>query len=100
MEYMEKNFKLGPTPCPSKGKRAIVIGAICEYGIIPSSFQVIFEGGDVTDGDYHRRMNAERFHDWFLSTAPEIVQMTGNRQPVLIMDNAAYHNMIIILLNM
>lgn len=43
--FARKEFRtVGPTPAPSRGKRAIVIGAICQDGIIPNSMEIIISG--------------------------------------------------------
>jgi hypothetical protein len=40
-----KSFRtVGPTPTQSRGKRAIVVGAICQDGIIQESMEIIISG--------------------------------------------------------
>jgi hypothetical protein len=40
-----KNFRtVGPKPTQNRGKRAIVLGAICQDGIIPDSMDIYISG--------------------------------------------------------
>ncbi|CAJ0589274.1 unnamed protein product [Cylicocyclus nassatus] len=56
-------YSYGKTASKNKGRRAIVIGALAEDGIIPECTRV-FVSGMVDDGDYHREMNHTLFESW------------------------------------
>lgn len=71
-----------------KGERLIIINAITKDGWIPGA-KLTFKSTKKT-GDYHGQMNHEMFTKWFkeklLPNIPE--------QSLIIMDNAAYHNVL------
>ena len=85
-------MKLGPDPAPSRGRRAIVIGAITEKGMLPQSFKVWLDRGRVEDGDYHRSMDSDLFEQWLKEICPVLVKEANGRKPVLVIDNASYHS--------
>jgi len=71
-----------------KGERLIIVNAITKDGWVPGA-KLIFKSTKKT-GDYHGQMNQELFTKWFkeklLPNIPE-----GS---LIIMDNAAYHNIL------
>jgi transposase len=82
---------VGPTPPKSKGRRAIIIGAVSEEGLIHGATK-IFKSGKNEDGDYHSAMNAPLFHDWLEKSLPAIREAAQGRPTAIVMDNAPYHS--------
>ncbi len=85
--YLEEDgFILGkPT---GKGERLVIVNAITKDGWVPSA-KLVFKASKKT-GDYHANMNWKRFSEWFqeqlLKNIPD--------NSLIIMDNAAYHNVL------
>lgn len=71
-----------------KGDRLIIINAITKGGWVPGA-KLIFKSSRKT-GDYHGQMNQELFTKWFRE------KLLPNIPPksLIIMDNAAYHNVL------
>lgn len=71
-----------------KGERLVIINAITSDGWVPCS-KLVFKASKKT-GDYHANMNWNNFSKWFqeqlLKNIPE--------NSLIIMDNAAYHNVL------
>ena len=70
----------------SKGERMIVLHAGSSKGFIPNA-KLVFKAHSST-GDYHQEMNFNNFFKWLQE------KLIPNLEPnsVLILDNAAYHN--------
>jgi transposase len=71
-----------------KGDRLIIVNAITKNGWVPNA-ELVFKASKMT-GDYHTNMNWDNFSTWFqeklLKNIPE--------NSLIIMDNAAYHNVL------
>ena len=71
-----------------KGERLIIVDAITKNGWVPNT-RLVFKASKKT-GDYHANMNWDNFSAWFqeklLKNIPE--------NSLIIMDNAAYHNVL------
>lgn len=71
-----------------KGERLIIVNAITKDGWVPNA-RLVFKASEMT-GDYHTNMNWDNFSEWFqeklLCNIPE--------NSLIIMDNAAYHNVL------
>jgi len=85
--FKEDGIILGkPT---GKGDRLIIIDAITKNGWVPNA-RLVFKASKKT-GDYHANMNWNNFSGWFqeklLNNIPE--------NSLIIMDNAAYHNVLV-----
>ncbi len=72
-----------------KGKRLIIMNAVSEDGWLPGA-KVTFKSTRKT-GDYHGQMNQTMFTKWFEE------KLLPNIPPhsLIIMDNAAYHNVLL-----
>lgn len=72
-----------------KGERLIIVNAITKGGWVPNS-KLIFKASKKT-GDYHTNMNWNNFSKWFQE------QLLKNipKNSIIIMDNAAYHNVFV-----
>ena len=71
-----------------KGERLIIINAITKDGWVPGA-KLTFKSSRKT-GDYHGQMNQELFSKWFREKLlPNIP-----KESLIIMDNAAYHNVL------
>ncbi len=82
----EDGFVLGkPT---GKGERLVIVNAITKDGWVPNA-KLVFKASKKT-GDYHANMNWKNFSEWFqgqlLKNIPD--------NSLIIMDNAAYHNVL------
>jgi len=71
-----------------KGERLIIMNAITKDGWVPGA-KVIFKSTRKT-GDYHGQMNQTMFTKWF----EEKLLPNIPAQSLIIMDNAAYHNVL------
>lgn len=71
-----------------KGERLIIVNAIDEEGWIPHA-KLVFKAAKKA-GDYHGNMNWSVFRQWFTE------QLLPNikKNSLIIMDNAAYHNVL------
>ena len=69
-----------------KGLRLIILGACGKNGWVPNT-TLIFRSKNDT-GDYHDKMTAEHFEEWFAS------KLLPNVQPnsLIVMDNASCHS--------
>lgn len=71
-----------------KGERLIIVNAITSEGWVPNA-KIVFKATKKS-GDYHGQMNWEVFRKWFLEQLiPNIPEKS-----LIIMDNAAYHNVL------
>jgi len=70
------------------GDRFVIVNAITQDGWVPGA-RLIFKSSRKT-GDYHGQMNWELFHKWF--TEQLLANIPANS--IIIMDNAAYHNVL------
>ncbi len=84
--YEEDGIIIGkPT---GKGDRLIIVNAITKDGWVPNS-KVVFKASKKT-GDYHANMNWGNFSKWF----QEKLLKNIPKNSLIIMDNAAYHNVL------
>lgn len=75
----------------SRGRRCIILAALCEIGIVPDS-TFIGEGGFTDDGDYHKTMTGALFEEWWEhKLIPRVADISGDREIALMIDNASYH---------
>ena len=72
-----------------KGERLIIIDAITKNGWIPNA-RLVFKASRKT-GDYHSNMNWDNFSKWFQEKL--LTNIPSNS--LIIMDNAAYHNVLV-----
>lgn len=89
-ESYRKYGTVGPTPPKTRGKRCIVIGAVCVEGLLLDAFSLI-DGGHTESGDYHKTMSGDIFKKWLLDSIPHLESVANGRRIVLVMDNAPYH---------
>ncbi|CAJ0589294.1 unnamed protein product [Cylicocyclus nassatus] len=87
-----REYSYGKTAAKNKGRRAIVVGAITEEGVVPGCTEVIISG--VRDGaeDYHRDMNHVVFENWLRAAIPRMQAVAAGRPLALVFDNAPYHS--------
>jgi len=71
-----------------KGDRLIIVDAITKDGWVPNA-RLIFKASKKT-GDYHANMNWDNFSEWFQE---KLLKNIPNNS-LIIMDNAAYHNVL------
>ena len=71
-----------------KGDRLIIVNAITRDGWV-SNAKLVFKASRKT-GDYHANMNWNNFSEWFYEKL--LKNIPGNS--LIIMDNAAYHNVL------
>jgi len=71
-----------------KGDRLIIVDAITKNGWVPNA-RLVFKASKKT-GDYHANMNWDNFSSWFQEKL--LKNIPGNS--LIIMDNAAYHNVL------
>jgi len=69
-----------------KGDRLIIVNAITKDGWVPNA-KIVFKASKKT-GDYHANMNWDNFSEWF----QEKLLKNIPKNSLIIMDNAAYHN--------
>lgn len=85
--YLEEDGVVLGKPT-GKGERLVIVNAITSDGWVPCS-KLVFKASKKT-GDYHANMNWNNFFKWFqeqlLKNIPE--------NSLIIMDNAAYHNVL------
>lgn len=91
-ESYRKYGTAGPIPPKTRGKRCIVIGAVCDEGLLLDAFS-IFDGGHTESGDYHKTMSGDLFKNWLLDSIPHFKSTAKGRPIVLVMDNAPYHGL-------
>ncbi len=85
--YEEDGIVIGkPT---GKGERLIIVNAITKDGWVPNS-KLVFKASKKT-GDYHTNMNWDNFSKWF----QEKLLKNIPKNSIIIMDNAAYHNVLV-----
>ncbi|KHJ92114.1 hypothetical protein OESDEN_08006 [Oesophagostomum dentatum] len=90
-----ERYSCGKTTAKNKGKRATVIGAIAEDGIIPECTRVLISGVRTIDDDYHKDMNYKTFEKWLKEALPVMndrADKANKRRVTLIIDNAPYHS--------
>ena len=69
-----------------KGERLIIMNAITKHGWVPDA-KLVFKSTTKT-GDYHGQMNWDLFSKWFTEKLMPNIQ----KNSLIIMDNATYHN--------
>ncbi|CAJ0605443.1 unnamed protein product [Cylicocyclus nassatus] len=84
-------YSYGRSAGKNKGKRAIVIGALAEDGVIPQCTRVFVSGRMTDDGDYHRDMNHALYEEWLYECLPSMIERANGRRVCLVIDNAPYH---------
>lgn len=72
-----------------KGTRLIIVNAITREGWVPNT-KLVFEAAKKT-GDYHSSMNWNNFSKWFKEQLLENIPENS----LIILDNAAYHNVLV-----
>jgi len=72
-----------------KGDRLIIVNAITKDGWVPDT-KLVFNASKKT-GDYHTNMNWDNFSKWF----KEKLLKNIPKNSIIIMDNAAYHNVLV-----
>ena len=72
-----------------KGDRLIIVNAITKDGWVPNS-RLVFKAAKKT-GDYHSNMNWDNFSAWFREKLLKNIPSNS----LIIMDNAAYHNVLV-----
>ncbi|VDK56208.1 unnamed protein product [Cylicostephanus goldi] len=87
-----EEFSCGKTHAKNKGKRAIVIGAMSEEGIIAGCTRVIFSGQGLIEDDHHGDMNHAVFEEWLRDSLPYMLNAAADRCLSIVMDNAPYHS--------
>ncbi|EFO85204.1 hypothetical protein CRE_16537 [Caenorhabditis remanei] len=87
---------VGPEKPKEKGKRGIVLAVLTELGTLPGSVEFRVSGKKVDDQleDYHKEMNSSACEEYMHKVIPLLAAAAAptGRKPVLIMDNAPYHN--------
>ena len=84
--YEEDGIVIGkPT---GKGERLIIVDAMTKDGWVPNA-RLVFKAGKKT-GDYHTNMNWDNFSGWFQDKLLKNIP----KNSLIIMDNAAYHNVL------
>lgn len=84
---LDKSFGPYINKPSGKGERLIILNAITKDGWVDGA-QLVFQA-KLRTGDYHLAMNEENFTKWFQrQLLPNIPDNS-----VIVMDNAAYHNM-------
>ena len=71
-----------------KGDRLIIVDAITKDGWVPNA-RLVFKASKKT-GDYHANMNWDNFSEWFQGKLVKNIP----ENPLIIMDNATYHNVL------
>ena len=71
-----------------KGRRLIIVNAIDKNGWIPNA-KLVFQASKKTN-DYHSNMNWNIFREWFENKLVKSIPENS----LIIMDNAAYHNVL------
>ncbi len=71
-----------------KGESLIIINAITKHGWVPGA-KLVFKSTRKT-GDYHGQMNWDLFLKWFT----EKLMPNIPKKSLIVMDNAAYHNIL------
>ncbi|CAJ0589553.1 unnamed protein product [Cylicocyclus nassatus] len=89
---MERYSCGGRAAGKNKGKRAIVVGAIAEDGVIPECTKVVVSGMRDLDGDYHKDMNSDLFEMWLTEAIPHMIRRANGKRVSLVVDNAPYHS--------
>ena len=86
--YFEEDGSIIGKPT-GKGERLIIVNAITKDGWVPDS-KLVFNASKKT-GDYHTNMNWDNFSKWFKETLLKNIP----KNSLIIMDNAAYHNVLV-----
>ena len=85
--FLEEDNSILSKPT-GKGERLVIVNAISKDGWIPNA-KLVFKASKKT-GDYHANMNWRLFSNWFSEKLlPNIPDNS-----IIIMDNAAYHNIL------
>ncbi|RCN45203.1 hypothetical protein ANCCAN_08776 [Ancylostoma caninum] len=85
-------YSCGETAAKNKGRRAIVIGAITEEGVVPGCTRVIISRRASVDQDYHREMNHPMFEEWLRECIPRMQYVAAGRPVAVVIDNAPYRS--------
>ncbi|KAL6742894.1 hypothetical protein Aduo_015992 [Ancylostoma duodenale] len=85
-------YSCGKTAAKNKGRRAIVIGAFTEEGVVPGCTRVIISGRASVDQGYHRDMNHSMFEGWLRECIPRMQHVAAGRPVAVVIDNAPYHS--------
>ncbi|CAL2033891.1 unnamed protein product [Caenorhabditis brenneri] len=87
----------GPKKGATRGRRGIVVAVLTVDGVLKGSEQVWVSSGKLEDQaeDYHREMNHVLYEKYMKEKViPALIRAAADakRPPVLIIDNAPYHN--------
>ncbi|EFO92445.1 hypothetical protein CRE_10864 [Caenorhabditis remanei] len=85
-----------PEKPKDKGKGGIVLAVLTKDGTLPGSLKFRVSGQKVDDQyeDFHKDMNSSACEEYMQKVIPLLIAVASptGRKPVLIMDNAPYHN--------
>ncbi|EYC05442.1 hypothetical protein Y032_0082g1585 [Ancylostoma ceylanicum] len=87
-----EEFSCGKAAAKDKGRRAIVISAITDEGVVPDCTMVIISGRNSVEQDYRRDMNHSMFEGWLRECIPLMQDVAAGRPVAVVMDNAPYHS--------
>ncbi|KAK6046892.1 hypothetical protein COOONC_15603 [Cooperia oncophora] len=90
-----RQYSWGKTAGKNKGKRGIVITALCDGGVIPGCTRVFVSGHQTAQDGSHRAMDHAVFEDWLRSSVPLMKDFAAGRNVTLVMDNAPYHTRVL-----
>lgn len=85
--YLENDGSIIGKPT-GKGERLIIVNAITSEGWVPEA-KLVFKAASKT-GDYHENMNWHVFLEWFEGVLLKNIPSNS----IIILDNAAYHNVL------
>ncbi|RCN50393.1 hypothetical protein ANCCAN_03621 [Ancylostoma caninum] len=89
---MLEKYSCGRTAGKNKGRRAIVIAALGEDGVVPNCTKIIVSKNRSMDDDSDGDMDHLLFEAWLRDSIPHMVSWANGRQVTVVMDNAAYHS--------
>ncbi|EYC20610.1 hypothetical protein Y032_0021g310 [Ancylostoma ceylanicum] len=87
-----EKYSYGRTAGKNKGRRAIVIAALGEDGVVPNCTQVIVSRTRSVDDDSYGDMDHHVIETWLRDSIPHMIRWADGRQVTVIMDNTAYHS--------
>ncbi|KAK6018336.1 hypothetical protein OSTOST_16083 [Ostertagia ostertagi] len=87
-----QQYSCGKTAGKNKGKRGIVIMALCEGGIIPGCTRVLVCGPRTAQ---YSEMDHTIFEEWLRSSIPLMREFAAGRNVTLVLDNAPYHTRVL-----
>ncbi|RCN30181.1 hypothetical protein ANCCAN_24053 [Ancylostoma caninum] len=87
-----EKYLYGRTADKNKGRRAIVIAALGEDGVVPNCTQVIVSRTRSVDGDSYGDIDHHVFEAWLRDSIPHMISWADGRQVTVIMDNLGYHS--------